>query len=431
MSACGGGRPAAPALGYGPGQPAVTIKFWYMPNGPDPERSMKAEAERFHQLHPNITVAPTMLEWGRAMTQLSTAASGGDGPDVTQLGTTWVGGISASGALRRYTAAEIEALGGRGAFLPASWTATGLVGTGQVTAVPWFADIRALFYRTDVLARLGLDPAAAFATWDSLEQTLARIKADGQVAALGQAGKNDWNVVHNVAPFIWGAGGDLLSADGREPLLSRPESFAGIDYYQRLMSRYNKPDLLAKNSAEATTAFAAGTTAVTMQGPDTARSFRAAADRPGLQAGWATIPLPAGPRGRYTFFGGSNLAIWKTSPHAGAAFEWVRFLTGASGLESQARYVAGQAGEWPAVLSAVAGTDLATDPVYKAFGDSVAFGRQYPAIPAWVDVETALQKDLSTLWDSVLSNSAPMSPDDLRRLLAGADADVRVAIQSK
>ncbi|GAB1640628.1 sugar ABC transporter substrate-binding protein [Krasilnikovia sp. MM14-A1259] len=403
----------------------MTLTFWFMPNGFEAQKSMQAEADEFHRLHPEITVQVTMLDWAAALARISAAAAGGDAPDVTQLGTTWVGGLSKTGALAPYTEAELGSFGGRDAFVPASWTATKLVGSDAVTAVPWFVDVRALFYRTDVLRRLGLDPAKAFATWDSLEHTLATIKKDGRIAPLGQPGKNDWNVVHNVAPFIWGAGGDLLGADAATPTLSTPESFAGIDYYQHLMGRYNKPELLAQNSDAALTAFAAGQTAIMTHGPDAVTTFRADQDKAGLRAGWSTAPMPAGPKGRYTFLGGSDLAIFKSSAHRDAAVQWVRFLTGA---ESQQRYVLHEEGSWPARTEVISSNKLDTDPVYGAFAQAQRDGRQYPAVAAWVDIEAALTKDFSTLWESITQTGAPLPDEQLRRLLRTADNDVRNAI---
>ncbi|MEU7907772.1 extracellular solute-binding protein [Actinoplanes sp. NPDC049118] len=428
-AACARRTEAAPetaATGYPASAPPVTIKFWFMPNGYEAQRSMQAEADEFHRLHPNITVHLTMLDWAAALTRISAAAAGGDTPDVAQIGTTWVGGLSQSGALAPYSGAELDSFGGRSAFVPASWTATKLVGSDAVTAVPWFVDVRALFYRTDVLRRLGLDPAEAFATWDSMERTLAAIKRQGRINPLGQPGKNDWNVVHNVAPFIWGAGGDLLAADGVTPLLSTPESFAGIDYYQRLMGRYNKRELLAKNSDAALSAFADGQTAVMAHGPDAVMTFRRDPNRPGLRAGWSTAPMPAGPKGRFTFLGGSDLTIFKASAHRPAALEWVRFLTGAA---SQERYVVRKGGIWPARTEVTRSTRLDADPVYRAFAQAQLDGRQYPAVAAWVDIEAALTKDFSTLWESITESGAPLPADRLRALLRTADGDVRHAIQ--
>src|SRR6266542_1608071 len=340
--------------GYGPQEPAVTIDFWYMPNGPSPDQVVRREVDRFHGLHPNITVRATKLDWPGALTRLTTAAASGSGPDVSQLGTTWVGSISSLGGLRPFSGPELAWLGGPDAYLPASWTSTRLVGQTDVTAVPWFVDIRALFYRTDVLRDLGIDPARAFTDWRSFAATLDRIETGGRMAALGQPGKADWNVVHNIAPFLWGAGGDFLSADGTR----------------------------------------------------------------------ATVATPAGPHGRFTFLGGSDLSVWKASRHPEAALEWIRFLTGE---ESQVRYVSG-IGLWPARLSATTKPPFGSDPAYRAFTAQVPNGRQYPAVPAWNGIEVALHKAFGTMWDRVLASGHPLSRRDLEALLNRATTDVQQAI---
>jgi multiple sugar transport system substrate-binding protein len=432
LTGCGGHaatpapRNAGAAPGYGPNEPPVTIEFWYMPNGPAPDRDMSREVERFHAQHPNITVRATKLDWAEALTRLNTAAASGAGPDVAQLGTTWVGGITALGALQPFTAQQLDGLGGRGAFLQASWTSTHLAGHPEVTAVPWFVDVRAIFYRSDILARLHLDPRAAFANWSSFEATLARIKARGGIAALGQPGKNDWNVVHNIAPFIWDAGGDLLSPDGAEPAVDTAAAVTGVDYYQRLVGRFNSRTTLQKNSTDAQNAFADGQTAVFISNPEAVAVYEAGGKRrAGLRAGWATAPLPAGPKGRYTFFGGSDLSIWKRSRHPAAAYEWVRFLTGD---ESQQRFVSA-IGLWPARTAVAARAPFATEPAYKAFAEQLADGRQYPAVAAWTDLEAALQKSFSVLWDRVAASDAPLPRDQVDALLARTNADMKLVIK--
>src|SRR5919106_2890611 len=246
------------AAGYGPQEPPVTIDFWYMPNGPSPDTVIRREIDRFHALHPNITVRATKLEWPDALTRLTTAAASGSGPDVSQLGTTWVGSISSLGGLRPFTDDELAWLGGREAYLPASWTSTRLLGRTEVTAVPWFVDIRAVFYRTDILRGLGIDPAKAFADWRSFAATLDRISSSGKVAALGQPGKADWNVVHNVAPFVWEAGGDFLSDDGTRATVATPAALDGVDYYQRLVAKHNSRPVLRSTYVEARETFIHG-----------------------------------------------------------------------------------------------------------------------------------------------------------------------------
>ena len=46
---------------------------------------------------------------------------------------------------------------------------------------------------------------------------------------------------------------------------------------------------------------------------------------------WDVAPIPAGPAGRTTYHGGTALAVWKGSPHAEAAREFVRFYASPEG----------------------------------------------------------------------------------------------------
>jgi multiple sugar transport system substrate-binding protein len=419
LSACASKDGTAPqTVGYAAGEPAVTINFWYMPyGGPIQDEAVVKETQEFHTSHPNITVNPVRIPWDDALTKLSTASTSGEGPDVTQLGTTWVGGFSTLGALRPYTAAEIAAVGGQDAFAAASWSSSHLLGSSEITAMPWLVDIRALFYRTDVLAKAGLDPATAFATWDALDATLKKIKdSGGTVAPLAIGNQNNFGIIHNVAPFVWGAGGDLLDSAGTHSLLAEPAAVDGVSYYQRLVALYDDPEAMKLTSSDVPAAFAAGTGAVTIDNSQSVADFLADPGRPGLRAGWSTAPMPAGKAGRFGFLGGSNLAILKAAKHPEAAFEWVRFLTSKA---SQQRYGV-NAGLWPARAEAVAGTKLATEPAYGAFREMIGSGRMYPSIPAWITVETVIAKDFAELWHA----PGALTRDQVQAILTKTTGDI-------
>ncbi|GAA1501324.1 sugar ABC transporter substrate-binding protein [Dactylosporangium maewongense] len=419
ISGCaGGGDGAKETVGYAADQPPVTIDFWYMPSGgPLQEKAVAEEAKEFHAAHPNITVNPVRIVWEDALTRLSTASASGEGPDVTQLGTTWVGGFSRLGALRPYTAAEIDAVGGQTAFTAASWSSSHLIGSPDTTAMPWLVDVRALFYRTDVLKAAGLDAATAFATWESLEAALQRIQATGGgVAPLAIGNENTFGIIHNVAPFVWSAGGDLLDTAGTASRLSEPAAVDAVHYYQRLVARFNDPQVAKMINNDVPAAFAAGRGAVTIDNSQSVGDFLADPDRPGLRAGWGTAPLPAGKAGRFGFLGGSNLAILKDAKHPGAAFEWVRFLTG---KQSQQRYAV-STGLWPARSEAVAGTRLETEPAYAAFREMIGHGRMYPSVAAWIVVESVIAKDFAELWHA----PGELTRDQVRSILAKTSADI-------
>lgn len=418
LCGCGAHQKTAAAVGYATNQPAVDLSFWYMPyGGTVQDQAVVKETQAFHKEHPNITVTPTRVPWGDALTRLSTASTSGQGPDVTQLGTTWVGGFSALGALRPFTAAELAAVGGQAAFTPASWTSSHRLGSKDVTAMPWLTDVRAVLYRTDVLSRLGLDPKTAFETWSSFESTLAKIKTSGGgIAPLAIGNQNNFGIIHNVAPFIWGAGGDLLTADGTHSLLSQPDAVDAVTYYERLVALYDDPKANALDSSEVPGAFANGVGAVTIDNSESVADYLDNPNRPGLQAGWATAPMPAGPAGRFGFLGGSNLSILKNAKHPDAAFEWIKFL---AGHESQQRYAV-NSGLWPARADAAAGTRLATAPAYAAYRTMLEYGREYPPVPAWTNIETVIAKDFATLWHA----TTPIPRDQVQALLTKTSADI-------
>ncbi|MFI5909735.1 extracellular solute-binding protein [Dactylosporangium sp. NPDC051541] len=423
-----GDGPSADTVGYPPDQPAVELEFWYMPyGGPIQDRAVIQETEEFHKAHPNITIKPVRIQWSDALTRLSTATTSGEGPDVTVLGTTWVGGFSALDALRPYTEPEIAAVGGQDVFAPASWSASHRLGSDQITALPWLTDVRALFYRKDVLAKAGVDPATAFTDWTAFEATLQKIKdSGGTVRPLAIGNENNFGIIHNVAPFIWGAGGNLLNDTGDKSLLGESPAVDGVTYYQRLVHRYDDPEAMKLESSDVPEAFAKGVGAITIDNSQSVGDYLADPDRPGLRGGWGTAPMPAGPEGRFGFFGGSGLAILKAAKHPAAAFEWVKFLTGE---ESQRRYSV-SSGLWPARTSAIKGTRLESDPAYAAFRTMIAAGRMYPSIPAWIVVESIIAKDLAELWQAPAALTRAQVQDILQRTTNDIDEALRDPTQT-
>src|SRR5690606_20193327 len=110
LAGCGSGAGSAPSGGGdgggssgaegGAGQGAKTkLTVWIMPNSPQPDRDFLAVIQPFLDRNPGLDVEVTVLDWGSAWTKITTAATSGEGPDVLQLGTTWVPALAAMGAL--------------------------------------------------------------------------------------------------------------------------------------------------------------------------------------------------------------------------------------------------------------------------------------------------------------------------------------------
>ncbi|MFQ5614447.1 MAG: sugar ABC transporter substrate-binding protein [Anaerolineae bacterium] len=395
-----------------PAEP-VTLNVWIMPNGPQPLEIMQQEAAEFQKLHPNITVEVEVIDWGAAWSKITTAATGGEGPDISQLGTTWVGAISAMGALRPFSPEEIATVGGGEAFVEASWQTCNPVGSGFTTCLPWFVDTRAIVYRTDALAQAGLDPEQAFADWESFDDALAQLKeADLEMYPIAFPGKNDWNVLHNFAPWVWEAGGDMLNPGNTAAVFNSPEGIEGVEFYASLYTKgYTPEDALELNSAQIDGRFGEGQVAMVISGPWLVKNSQTPSDAGGFAGteaaeNLAVHQIPAGPAGRYTFVGGSNLTVWRASQHPAEAVEFVKFLVA---KESQARYST-NIGMIPARKEALADPTFSDDPNYSVFVEAVDNGKSYPAIAAWGPLETAMVKHLGALWDDVAGVNGPFDP---------------------
>ncbi len=311
------------------------MEIWVMPNSLEPVADLERLIKPFEE-KTGYKVKITSVDWGAAWSKITTAATSGDVPDMVQLGSTWVSAITGMGALEVLSAEAIAALGGGNAFVPVAWKTTGIENSGQTTAIPWIVDARCLFFRTDVLRKSGLS-ARNLNNWGSFKNSLKTIYdadlviEDQVIAPLGISGKNDWNVIHSLAPWIWMAGGEFLAPDRKTCLLDSDEVFEGISYYISLVRNDYVPiEYLELNTAQVSGNFNSGTCATYFDGPYEVKTLTRPASEGGAlgsltSRNFSVTGYPKGPKGRYTFVGGSNLGIFKNAKNKKGAFELIKY----------------------------------------------------------------------------------------------------------
>ena len=370
------------------------------------------------------------MDWGAAWSKITTAATSGDVPDVVQIGSTWVSAISGMGALEVLSKEAIDSVGGAETFVPVAWTTTGIENSGKTTAIPWIVDARCLFYRKDALKKAGVLPGQ-LATWTSFKKALnklydADLMIDDQVIApLGISGKNDWNVIHSLAPWIWMAGGEFLGPDRKTCLLDSEEVFQGISYYISLVREDLVPmEYLELNTAQVSGNFNSGACAIYFDGPYEVKTLT----RPAAEGGalgsltsrnFAVTSYPKGPRGQYTFVGGSNLAIFKQAKNKAGGLQVIKYLTS---KKPQVEY-AKVSGFLPARKDAFDDPFFAQDKYRKVFKKAVTYGRTYPPIPSWGLLEPILTRRFGIMWDYVTFGSQ-YKPEKIREQLKLAKKEV-------
>lgn len=387
-----------------------------MPNSGTPDEDFMEILKPFLEANPDIEVQPTVLDWGSAWTKLTTAATSGEGPDITQLGTTQIAAIAAMGALEELTPIY-DRFGGADAFYEATLPTTKILGAGdEMYAAPWFIDTRALFYRKDVCEAAGVNPETDFETWDSFKEALTKMKdveIDGKkITPLGMPGKNDWNVIHNFAPWIWGTGGEFIAEDNTTCVINSDEAVKGVQFYTELATEgLLSMAGLEKNSAEIEATFNEGEFGTMFSGAYEIATLRR--EKPELAEKVGTAPFPAGPEGRYAFFGGSGLSVFKTSKNKEAAYKVIEYLMTP---EAQVAYQE-KCGNLPTVKAAYETEFVANEEMRKAFKEQADFGKAYPSVAGWGPSETILQKGLSNVWDNVMGVFGAYDPAKTKEIL--------------
>ena len=328
--------------------------------------------------------------WSSAWGELVHYSIYRNAPDISEVGSTWIGDLIGMNILRPFTQGEINALGGAQAFVPSAWN-SGVSADGQVWAIPWLIDSRLLYYRRDILEKAGVDPATAFQTHEALVASLQRLKQAGvEIPWATPTHKTRMNL-HNAASWVWGAGGQFVSADGKRTLFTTPEALTGFRQYFEL-GRFLSARARELDDVESDRLYWNGQVAVTLSGPWLLSEPSA---DPQVIANTGVTFSPGVP-----FIGGSSLVVWQSSKSSRDALALVRFLTS---QHVQSTYLS-TVGLLPARQEAFTTLSSTSNPVASFIRQGLQVGRSFPLFPLWGLVEERLSSALGIIWQKFLSN---------------------------
>ncbi len=346
--------------------------------------------EQFEAEH-NIRVHLRLLSWDEAWNTLVKSSIYQEGPDVSEIGSTWVGDLVGMNALRAFSAKEVESLGGSSAYLPMTWQA------GREWAVPWVVGVRLLYYRRDLLKKGGIDEQSAFQSIEQLDRTLERLQSSGVAYPWVIPTDPTHTTLLNIASWVWGSGGDFLSPDGKRTLFCEVEALSGIRAYFNL-GRFLAPDVRHLAGLEPDDWFIEHPdTAMTMSGAWLYNTAKESLSDKEIRNIGVTLP-PGAP-----FLGGSYLVGWRYSRQVEASMKLIRFLSQPEVLVTCSR----NAGLLPARLDALSAYPFASDPFWKVSVDGLKIGRPFPFVRLWGLVEDRLKTSLGGVWADYLAEGTP------------------------
>jgi multiple sugar transport system substrate-binding protein len=374
----------------------IELELSLLAHGPNVVDTLRPFLDRFGARN-GVHVEANVFEWETAWSELVKVALYGHGPDVSEVGSTWVGSLIAMNVFQAVDARELADYGGAAAFVPSAWQGALAAGSGEVWAQPWLAYARVLYYRRDLLEQAGVDERTAFQTHEQLERTLSRLAAKGTAAPWAVPTRNSRDTLHNIASWVWSAGGDFASADGKHILFNDKPARAGIRAYFDL-HRYLVP--AARQMSESDSLFRQGQAAVIMSGP---WLWPADASRPSNMTPRVAANIGVAVPLDISFVGYSYLVIWRHSRRRDLALKLVRELTGAEVL---AAYAPGT-GPLFVRLDMLDHSPLANEPNYQVMARALKTGRAFPSISLWGLIEDKLAAALDNIWQDVLAEVHP------------------------
>jgi multiple sugar transport system substrate-binding protein len=318
------------------------------------------------------------VPWEAAHDKISAAIAAGKTPDVSLIGTTWMGEFAEAGGLDPTP----EGLVDESAFYPGAWDSTVVGDTSY--GVPWYVETRVLFYRTDLAQKAGWDKAPT--TWDEFQQFAADLKKAGVKYPVslqpGQTGS--WQ---SVLPFAWSNGAEVADDSGSSYSLDSPEMTEAIDYFKSFFDKgYSQTRVLDPGELE--NGFAKGTYGSFISGP----WHMGLVEDAGLsQDKYAVAPLPGKDSSPGTSFtGGGDLAVFKDSDNRDSAWKLVKWLTQPQTQQDWYTTLT----DLPAVKAAWDSGKLADDERLQVFGDQLDSAKAPPAVPTWEQVAAVIDADI-------------------------------------
>lgn len=313
------------------------------------------------------------LRWTDAYYRISSLSSGSYSahqPDIIQIGSTWTASFADKKIIAPIDSSLVQEK-----FFPPTVASCKIEGGNTVYAIPWFIDVRLIYYWKKYFPT----GSEAFSSFENFSKSLRNIEGATPFVASSVL---SWNLLHNLAPWIWGSGGKLVKSPVIPGLYLAPwddSSFReAVTYLHSLASS----DLLVfskKTYEEIDEEFFKERHASILS---TSSIIRRLNSELAEQIGMA-IPPGKNSQG-YAFVGGSHLAITKFSKDRGEynkSLELVKFITSP---DSELKYAISSA-FLPASKQAL-DDYLSRNSQFSIFKKALETGKSYPSIPEWGEI---------------------------------------------
>lgn len=307
----------------------VTLTVSGFTSTPAEDALVQSNLNKFHQLHPNITINWSPIP-GDYPTKMRANVAGGTVPDVFYLTPDMSSEYISTGKLLNlspYMARDKVSASDYYAALVNPFTCT----SGQVYGLPKDWDSLGVFYNKQMFDAAGLAYPKAGWTWQDMQNDAQKLtkNAGSPTGVYGislSADASRWGA------FLLANGGSVLNKNGTQAAFNSQQGLDALNFYDSFIK--NKTGVLptAVGAGWNGDAFGKARVAMAIEGgwliPYMAQSY------PNVQYGIA--PLPVAPTGKQADLIFTNAwSAYSGTKHPDAAWELIKYMTGTQVQESQ------------------------------------------------------------------------------------------------
>jgi len=374
-SACAG-APAATTTAASPASYGKSLTVWVMGDSSTKFEQLVAPFES----QTGIDVTVEAIPWDSVNDRLTSAVASGKGPDVTQIGLSQLASFLKGDALADISA-DVSAYPNLAeSNFSSAVSNQALNPDGGVYSVPWIADTRVLFYRSDLLSAAGVSTPPK--TWDELRADALKL-TNKSTKHFGYY-IPQWDAPLPVA-YTWQAGGEIMT-DGKVDVTS--DAFAkATDHY---LGFYADGSVPTASDFDQTTGFINGTAAMLVSGPYLAKAIQEQA--PDLEGKWSVATVPTDVKGT-SLYAGSNMGVWKNTANRTGALMLLNYLADPS---TQVSWYTSN-GDLPAATKAYQDSKLSSDPRITVYAEQLKDARLLPVSTKWDAASTEILNSLNKI----------------------------------
>lgn len=374
---------------------------WWTPNFN--EARARELVEKFQAANADITINLEITTTDGLPQRILTALQSGAAPDIIDVQHGWVNGYAQNNLVVPLDDVITE----KEDYVPAAIDY--VTWNDQIWALPYRIETHAIIYNKADFVAAGFDPANPPQTWEDFTAAAQAMTTDGKSGFAITGGGEVGNTIFRSLPFIWMAGGAIISDDGTEVLVNSPETVRAVQFYTDFYKNGISPSSTLENDGTANRRlFIAETVSMYQSGQFDVNSIRQ--ENPDIDVGVMTIPHPEG-ADTAAILGGWSLVLPTDAKNPEDAKKFLAFL---GETESQAVLT----DTFPARVSAMS-AERFNDPILTVFKEMLPYGRPVPTHPNWVQISQAYFDGIQRIL---------LGDEDVQTAMDGAAADIEALL---